>query len=399
VECLLTQVKFYLNAGLPRKAWVVFRRAATFAQLLGIQGHCSSNEEPDMRKIGVWLQLSQMDKSLSLLLGLSYMIPDVPFRTESDSRSPSSLPPMMDFTLRLAEVAKKIIDRNNQGHGKASISEALNLDEDLENSRNVLPSSWWNTAYDSLTPRETIYETSIVKFWYHNLRIYLHLPFIRRCLAGGEYQYSVHRAVQSSREMIQIYHVLRDSNRPIVRLCNAIDFQVLTAALVIILSLVNNPLVSDLAQQDQDWALIYSLTSIMSRVAQEMPDTVAAQATQLLEDFSKLRYDSTGNDETFHVVLPYFGEICIRRRHPAERVESAPQFFDDGLLEGIQAPDPMGVGRSYAQEFELPLVDNTSYFSMNAPASWPGLGQEWSSVVDFSLQDDWDWYFENIGTG
>jgi hypothetical protein len=35
VQCLLVLVRYYLNAGLPRKAWVVFRRALTFAQLLG----------------------------------------------------------------------------------------------------------------------------------------------------------------------------------------------------------------------------------------------------------------------------------------------------------------------------------------------------------------------------
>lgn len=34
LQCLLSQVTFYLHAGLPRKAWVLIRRATAFAQLL-----------------------------------------------------------------------------------------------------------------------------------------------------------------------------------------------------------------------------------------------------------------------------------------------------------------------------------------------------------------------------
>jgi hypothetical protein len=33
IGCLLPQVTFYVHAGLPRKGWLIFRRAASLAQL------------------------------------------------------------------------------------------------------------------------------------------------------------------------------------------------------------------------------------------------------------------------------------------------------------------------------------------------------------------------------
>ena len=54
---------------------------------------------------------------------------------------------------------------------------------------------------------------------------------------------------------------------------------------------------------------------------------------------------------------------------------------------------------SQTQNLQEPLVDYNDYFSMDAPQAWTGVDPEWSSMVDFSLQDDWDWYFENGGAG
>ena len=304
VDCLLTQVRFYLNAGLPRKAWVIFRRAATFAQLLGTQRQCFSDKEPDMHKIGLWLQLSQIDKSLSLLLGLPYMIAEFPFKMGSDPDAHPALPPKLLFMLRLGEIAKRVIDHNSQGQTNLSSSETLKLNQDLEQCKSLMSSSWWDTVSDSEMAIDTIYETSILKFWFHNLRDYIHLPFVLKYSTNPQYRYNAYVAMQSSREMIQIYQILRDFNPPILRLCNAMDFQVLTAALIIMLNLLENSAISDPKQQEQDWQTIYSLTYTMNRVAQDMPNSVAAQAARLLEDLSKLRYDLAGSNETFHVVVP-----------------------------------------------------------------------------------------------
>ena len=407
VDCLLTQVRFYLNAGLPRKAWVIFRRAATFAQLLGTHHQRFPDEEPDMYKIGLWLQLFSMDKSLSLLLGLPYMISDFPYKVGSDTRTSHRLPPKLLFMLELGDIAKRVIDRNGQGQRNLSVSETFKLDHDLEQCKLLMPSSWWNTLPDSSMAIDTVYETSILQFWFHNLRDYIHLPFILKRSTNPKCQHTAFAAIQSSREMIRIYNTLRDANRPIIRLCNAMDFQVLTAALIITLSLLETSSMSDAAQDEQDWQTIYGLTYTMSRAAQAMPDSVAAQAVQLLEDLCKLRYDFAGSNETFHVVLPYFGEIRIRRRRPGASSHGPPPQLPEPIWSEGFAPEQIDLPQrgsslplrgEVAAPADLPgaaLFDHSDYFSFSPQEAWPGLDQSWTSMVDFSLQNDWDWYFDN----
>ena len=72
----------------------------------------------------------------------------------------------------------------------------------------------------------------------------------------------------------------------------------------------------------------------------------------------------------------------------------------------VFAPEQIGLpphgsveleGNPSQRHLQEPLFDHSDYFSFNAPEAWPGSEQEWTSMVDFSLQDDWDWYFDDSG--
>lgn len=396
LDCLLAQVRFYINGGLPRKAWVIFRRAATFAQLLGSL-HQSPSDQLDMRKRGLWLQMWQMDKAISLLLGLPYMLTALPFKVDSNNSTSPGLPPRAVFAFKLGEIAAKVIDRNSRGQMDASYSATLEIDQDFERCKGIMPSSWWDALPGPDMALDAIHEMFTFKFWCHNLRNYIHLPFVLKSSTDPKCYFSSMTALESSRNMIRMYEILRDSERPAIRLCNMMDFQVLTAGLIIILQLLGNPPLYALQQQEQDWQIIYGLVRVMKYAAQSVPDGVAAQAVQLLEDLSKLRYDFSGSHQSFHAVVPYFGEIRIRRRnegfpHPLQpqqqhvSVAFPPQ---PGVVP--QAP-PQWEETINPVDAQIPLFDFNNFdFELDNSQVWPGPDQEWMSMVDFALQDGWDW--------
>lgn len=397
LECMLTQTRYYINAGTPRKAWVVFRRAATFAQLLGSLHSDPSDHQLDMRKRALWLQLWQVDKNVSLLLGLPYMLSTLPFEIESDIGGHAPLPPRVNFMFKLGEIAARVIDRNRQNQADVSYSATVEMDQDLERCKAIMPSSWWDTVPGPDMALEAVYDMCIVKFWYHILRAYIQLPFVLKSSTDPKHHFSRMAALESSREMIGIYEILRSIERPIISLCNMMDFQVLTAALIIILQLLGNPHLYTYQQQEQDWLAIDRLVRVMKRAAQDMPDTVAAQAARLLEDLMKLRHDVSGHHQSFHAVVPYFGEIRIRKRDLRLPQES-PSMLSTAQTHAtpndplqFQAPfDPL--------DTQMSLFDFNNFdFGLENSQVWPGTEQEWSSMVDFTLQDGWDWDWNETG--
>jgi hypothetical protein len=103
-----------------------------------------------------------------------------------------------------------------------------------------VPESWWNAIPDSGMTLDAIYEMFIFKFWFHNLRNFIHMPFALGCSTSPQHHFSTSTALEASREMIRFYVVLRDINHPVIKLCNMTDFKVLTGALIIVLNLLAN---------------------------------------------------------------------------------------------------------------------------------------------------------------
>lgn len=401
LDCLLTQARYYLHGGLPRKAWVIFRRAATFAQLLGSLRQDPSEHQLNIRKQSLWLQIWQMDKNISLLLGLPYILSALPFKVESNVDSPSVLPPKAVFIFKLGEISARIIDRNSQSQIDTSYSVTLEIDRDFQRCKTVMPSSWWDKLPGPDMSLDAIYEMCILKFMSHNLRNYIHLPFVLKTSTDPKHQFSIFTALESSRAMIRIYEMLRDLNRPIIKVCNMLDFQVLTAALTIILQLLGNPLSYAFQQQEQDWEIIYGLIHVMKHATRDMPDTLAAQAPQLLEDLSKLRYDFSGSHQSFHAVVPYFGEIRIRRRdgglgsQPPQPSQASQPYVSSPFPSRLDLipQTPFQVDESIGSaDAQMPLFDFNNFdFGLENSQVWPGPDQEWASMVDYTLQDGWDW--------
>jgi hypothetical protein len=368
LECLLSQVTFYLHAGLPRKAWVLFRRAATFAQLLSPSSTCS-----DTRLLRIWMQLWQIDKSLSLLLGLPYMLmpSNVPLNA-------SSLPPQALFAFELGKIGARVIDRNLAGWQSMVFKDTIELDEDLNECMSLMAPQFWSPPSAPGIPVEAMFATNTIHFWCHSLRNLIHMPFALNRDEHAQREFSEQSSFGSSKEMLRIYKILRDPERPILRQCDMLDFQAMTAALMVIHLLLENSMTLDTQQAEQDWQTIYDVVDLMKAVGQDMPDSVAAQAALLLHDVAGLR-DSSVDREGFHVSLPYFGRLYVRHRYVAHMPPK-----QDNEMASYATPD--------AAANYLTFDD----FSFHDSMEWLG-DQDWTSTINFSLLDNWQWSGDEFG--
>ena len=385
VECLLSQIRYYINAGLPRKAWVIFRRTLTFVQLLG---GLQRKPEQHNRQRSFWFQMWQVDRSLSLLLGLPYAVCHFPYRIGKSTGVGPMLPAKARFMFQLGSLAGQIIDRN-QDPENIDFQDTMRMDHELQESSFNMPISWWDALPGPETPVEVTYETLIAKFWYYNLRNLLHLPFVLKAFDDSQYQYSATAALESSRAMIQCYSILRDEKRPILRTCNMIDFQVFTSGMILILCLLSGLVDHDPSQQGKDWEMVDSLIQILNRLSLDMPDSVATQAGQLLDTLYRFRSQMPESTETFHAVVPYFGMLSIRRR---ETFVVKPESLSDT---NENEPWQTAPGWEETMDVSGPDINFHSYFPFGDSQFWPDQATNWSSMVDSGLQDDWTWDFND----
>jgi hypothetical protein len=384
VQCLLVQMRYHINAGALRKAWITFQRAQTFAQLLGTPQ--KSLTDP---RLGLRVQLWTGDRILSVLLGLPYATSWCPLDMYPSAGNDSlPFPPKALFMYNLAKVAGDIIDRNLDDD-VMSKSRSLAIDTELQKCVDILPSSWWSIKPGYQISEEEIHEILTFKISFYNLRNLVHLPFVLNSLASSEYQSSAQMALTSSRELIECYEIMRDEERPVLRLCNLIDFQAFIAGMIIVLILLAHHSLPFAI--DRDWDILENLIQTLERTSAKMPSGVATQAFRLLRDLTKLRHADSTSKQTFHAVIPYFGKIKFRVNtqgflHPTLGQTQGQSFpVVDAELNNL--------GGYSALEHTLDF-DN---FTQTADQQFWGVpDNEWFPMVGQSLQEDWSWDFENM---
>jgi len=375
LECMLTQIRYYLNAGFPRKAWVILHRAVTFAQLIGGTFRDTPQKPICVRKKAIWSHLWHVDKSLSLVLGLPDIIKRFPYRVDLES---DAMPATAKLGFNLANLAERIIARN-QNPDNMSYDDTMQMEWDLHQYRSSMPPQFWDTDYATEPRVNMIQEAVMLRFWHNNLRLLLHLPFVLRCFSDNRvYTFSPQAALDSARQMINCYFIMRDERRPVLWTCNITDFQAFTAGTVIVLCSMSNLKEYDMAQRECDWIQIQRLIHVMEQVARNMPDGVATQGLQVLRTLTQIQRGDGGQGESFKAVIPYFGKLSIRCR------ENIP-FRALSLTEATSA-NTVGIG----QDIEL-----DTYFQRDHFQHWPIDSPGWLSSVDVGLQDDWTWDFNN----
>ena len=157
-------------------------------------------------------------------------------------------------------------------------------------------------------------------------------------------------------------------------MCNLIDFQAFTAGMIIILALLEE--CSSCC--DSDWEIVSELIRVLDRTATEMPNGVATQAAQLLRELRDLRERECDSNETFQAVVPYLGKMKFRTPKTSRITQTS---AGNDVVDDFVTQPMMGL-ETYSRELESDLC--------GVP------GEEWTSMVDFGLQEDWSWNFDSV---
>lgn len=362
MECLILEAKWYADIGQPRRAWLANRRGLLYAQLMGLHRKRTNSEAAE----SIWWSLYHGDRFVSLLLGLPYGVSD----SHCDLTSPNidSGPYMspLNFVNKISIIAGKVIDRN-QGVGEQSFALALELDQDMEDLFNKLDPKWVDVSgamVDCQTNAADLRERLLAQMVFHQIRVYLHLPFMLKSANNPRFSYSRTACLTGSREMLRLYQVLRSGTVEPLYECKAVDFLGFTAAILLLLGLFNMGIskvpVSTPQEQENDWRLIEICIDIFQRASTEKGGKVALQSYEVLEKMRrKLRdYNGCGEDDAECIpsfVIPYFGTISIRRGDkplshlqkngkptPGSSISSTTQFTppvdtDSSMLDRIQS--------------------------------------------------------------
>lgn len=154
--------QFYIYTGKPRKAWLIFRRAVSFAHLLGLfrRPGIQAEEFPSQRK-SLWLQIWQGERCLSLILGLPYATAKSDEDLENWEVDTTGFPGE-HFLLRLGLILGHVIDRN-QSLTNMDYLTTVKIDQEPEDCKRLMSPVWLEEVPPTGLPLDYIYDTTSCK--------------------------------------------------------------------------------------------------------------------------------------------------------------------------------------------------------------------------------------------
>lgn len=410
VECMVLRAKYHTNDGRIRKSWLTFRRTISFAQLLGLhkrRGPSDVDANESLRRESLWKALYSGDRFLSLLLGLPYSASEIHSDVGRDSEMSAkgiNIQPIGEhYMFRLANVIGHIIDRNQQLPSNNMLPLTFKIEAELMELAASMPSDWWESGHQQGAEPNQMYSQLFPQFLHHQARTLLHLPFMLRAATDRLFEYNKIATLESAREMILLYRVIRPVQGFGSLVCKMIDFQVFTAAMILVLNLFDHYRKSEAldhreAEHDQD--LVTGTTEILQRASLETDGSVATQAARALEIFGNIRSLLPGfpgvpvSECSTKVVIPYFGAVTIgpgasfRDRGPVPQPQQLPTPSDKSL-DGSNPPSELLSNSSTS-----PLMPSDLNLSENAPGI--AMNGDVFADVNFDMDQDWSWFWNNI---
>lgn len=275
----------------------------------------------------IWWGLYHGDRFLSLLLGLPYGISDSHCDLTMPKFDGEYMHPLI-FVTNVSKLAGRVIDRN-QGVAEQSFAWALQLDQELEDIWKKLDPAWLDFSELLASPESNaaeLRERIMAQMIYHQIRVYLHLPFMLKSATNSRFTYSRTACLNGSREVLRLYQALRTGAVQPLYECKAVDFIGFTSATLVQIGLFNftpPSAAQDAAKMKEieaDVRLVEISIDIFRRASSEKGGKVALQSAEVLEKMqAKFRSGQckTGKPcesaECEDMVIPYFGTITIRR--------------------------------------------------------------------------------------
>ena len=329
LQCLVLQGLWHSNAGNLRKAWLSYRRAISFGQLIGIDRGISAalkytDTEAKFRPSPdhLWYRIVACDRALSLMLGLPVGTTDDSFASDEASQKDTQIEKLDRLH---TVVAAKIVERNRNKTSKAyALTQAI--DCEMDGAARHMGRDWWEEpTISALEPGlQAMGEVQhlMQQVHHYDLLILLHLPFMLSDPNETRYDYSKHTCTRSSRAVLKRFITFR-SQITTAYSCRHVDYSALIAAMTLLLSyLRQNPSQPSpsCTQRGADRNLIESVRERMQHVAILNHDKLSQESADILGQLMPI-VDSINGDTSacgsaaltfLQLNIPYFGTINIQ---------------------------------------------------------------------------------------
>lgn len=348
--CIILEAIFETNYGNLRKAWVIYRRAMTMAQMMGLH----RSPMPPLKRIDpaldadpgvMWFRIVYMDRYLSLLLGLPQGTTD---KSMGDLSVLRHEPPLGQFERQLTVIASCILERNERPFTTSEIATTQSIDAELLRVSENMPASFWRPAnFQTVivgSPENLLEAVRLAaQVYYYGLLIQLHLPYMMHGTSGdAEHEYSKITCVNASREIITRF-IAHRSFQPKSSCSRPVDFFALLASMTLLLAHLDacyhRNATNYLAHQRlSDRALLDQALERMDAMRVGNKDIVMEDSGKLIRQLLEIEADaasgsrytanSVGRDEDtaqdsagkecgeLRLAIPYLGTIKITRQGP-----------------------------------------------------------------------------------
>lgn len=340
LECTILEGVFHSHEGNVRRAWLAFRRAMMIGQLMKID---QPNPPPvkilepksKMNPKFMWFRIVYMDSHLSLMLGLNYGGHDTNLENDYPGEMPSC---KLERVHTL--ISRRIIDRNRCDIQLQDYTVTQNMDRELLNIANTLPTKYLlppNFSILQPNTREGLWETMRVcdQLFHYNLIHLLHLPYLLHSdKDSGCHTYSRIACVNASREVITRIIAFRHFTRHMVSVyCRMGNFMALMAGMTILLAHIDSHRleVADWRAHQRlgDIALVEQLIEALDKLGKRTNDSLTLKSAEQLQWMLETETDTArGVGHSAHntvrslekhcgelqLSIPYFGIIKIGRQ-------------------------------------------------------------------------------------
>jgi len=410
IECLHLRARHEINDGRIRKTWIMFRRALSLAQLLGLHvrpKYSRPSGPATQRRESLWKALYHGDRFVSLLLGLPYAVSEMQCAVSAHGQSPmdpDAHPTGEQYLLHLANIIGHIIDRNQEPPSKNTLPLTVKIEGELTDLAASMPREWWANDMEQKDVVSQLFSRRLPQFWHHQARTLLHLPFMLKAATDRRYEYNKIAALESAREMINLYQVFRPAQGFDSLVCKVIDFQAFTAGMVLVLNLLtisSSELARDQQEASKDEDLITTTTDLLQRASLETDAGVTTQAARALKMFCKARAEPCPPGQSaVRVVIPYFGTVVFG---PGKNFNHSYLKTPEAVQQPLQLPSPeMETPSNYSHD--MPGFDNylgAMPSDLNF-GGYPVQSQQGAGIdggvfanVNLDLDQDWSWFWNN----
>jgi hypothetical protein len=325
LEAITLEVRYHVDSGNIRRAWITLRRAVMAAQLLGLHrpGHYRFkliDDTDDMIPEVMWASIVSMERGLSLLLGLP---------TSTGDKSCAIQEPTDDsnhernLSMLTTAVTAKILERNQILPSQQAFEMTREIDRELVKITDQMPSIFWRPpmfAGLQLNSMNAFVEAgrNWEHIWYYSLVNQLHLPYMMCADNVPQNIYSRVACVNASREILSREIAIRSFN-PISAYCRIGDFMALVAGMTLILAHIVSH-----CRKEQDNMLVHQRLSDRATVEQALEcmksmsalrkDVLTTKCAALLNDLLAVEEDAAQGQSHRNVLViqvPFVGPIRI----------------------------------------------------------------------------------------